>query len=129
VRLYPERLAVKREDHAVTDKALNEAANRIAHAILKERSTGSEPIALVFEHGIDVIAAILGTLKAGNFYVALDSSFPAKRMLSILQDSEAALIVSNDHNIGVAHQLTQDRRALLNIDEIDSSVASDDPAP
>jgi amino acid adenylation domain-containing protein len=129
VRLYPERLAVKRDDHAVTYKALNEAANRIAHAILKQRSTGSEPIALVFEHGIDVIAAILGTLKAGKFYVALDSSFPAERMLSILQDSEAALIVSNDHNIGVAHQLTQDSRALLNIDEIDSSVASDDPAP
>ena len=79
VHLYPHRLAVKAGDRSLTYDALNRVANRIARAIVAKRRTGSEPIALLFEHGIDAITAIFGTLKTGKFYVALDPSFPAQR--------------------------------------------------
>ena len=66
VRLYPDRLAVKMGEYALTYDELNRYANRIGRAILQQRGSGSEPIALLFEHGIDVIAAMMGVLKAGN---------------------------------------------------------------
>jgi len=68
VRQYPERLAVKAGDRALTYDQLNQAVNRIARSILDKRGAGTEPVALLFEHGIDGIAAILGVLKAGKFY-------------------------------------------------------------
>ena len=34
---YPDRLAVKTRNHALTYNALNRAANRVAHAILAKR--------------------------------------------------------------------------------------------
>jgi amino acid adenylation domain-containing protein len=125
VKEYPNRLAVKVGNRALTYDALNQLVNRIARAILTKGRAGSEPIALLFEHGVDVIAAIFATLRAGKFYVALDPSFPAERMTSIWQDSQAGLIVTNDHSIDLAHKLTNDTRALLNIDEIHAATSFD----
>ena len=58
VRLHPGRLAVKMGERALTYDELNKVANQIARAILVRRGQGSEPIALLFEHGIEVVAAI-----------------------------------------------------------------------
>ena len=123
VRTYPDRLAVKAGDRSLTYDRLNRTANRIAGAILEKRGGGSEPIALLFEHGVAVIAAIFGVLKAGKFYVALSPSLPRERILYILEDAQAGLIVTNNRNADLARALTT--RALLNIDEIDDSFSSD----
>jgi len=121
VQEFPDRLAIKMGDRALTYDDLNQAANRIARAILAKRGEGSEPIALLFEHGIDAIAAIFGVLKAGKFYVALDCSIPRERICYILQDSQASLILTNSRNLGLARTLTTDTPGLVNIDEIEGS--------
>jgi acyl-CoA synthetase (AMP-forming)/AMP-acid ligase II len=78
VRMYPDRLAVKMEGRLLTYDELNRYANRIARAILEKRGSGSESIALLFEHGIDVIAAILGVLKSGKFLLLWTRRFQAR---------------------------------------------------
>jgi amino acid adenylation domain-containing protein len=124
-RQYPGRLAVKMGDRSLTYDAFNRAANRIARAILAKRGHGSEPIALLFDHGIDVLLALFGVLKAGKFYVAINSTFPPERMNTILEDSEAGLIATNTGNAELARTLTHAGRGLLNIDAIDGSVSSE----
>jgi non-ribosomal peptide synthetase component F len=104
---------------------LNQAANQIARAILAKRGPGSEPVALLFEHGIDVILAIYGVLKARKFYVAINSTFPPERINTILEDSGAGLIATNGSNAKLARSLTHGARGLLNIDAIDGSVSSE----
>ena len=122
VQLYPERLAITMGDRSLTYDELNRYANRVARAILDKRGARSEPIALLFDHGIDAIVAIFGTLKAGKFYFALDPLFPAERIAYMLEDSQAGLIVTNNRNVGLARQLTNEFRAVLNTDEIDGSL-------
>jgi amino acid adenylation domain-containing protein len=127
VRLYPHRLAVKAGNRSLTYEALNRAANRIAHAILAKRGAGNEPVALLFEQGIDVIIAIFAVLKAGKFYVALDASFPEERMNHILEDSGSQVILSNPHKWNLARQLSRGGRVLLRCDEIDDSHSPENP--
>ena len=67
--MYPDRLAVKDKNHALTYRELNKAANRMAHAILAQRGEGEELGALTFNQGIRAIAAILGALKSGKPHV------------------------------------------------------------
>ena len=55
VRLYPGRLAVTSGNHSLTYDGLNRAANRVGRAITALRGEASEPVALLFENGIDVI--------------------------------------------------------------------------
>jgi amino acid adenylation domain-containing protein len=125
VRKYPDRLAAKMRNCTLTYDQLNRAANRISRNILGNRGKESEPVALLFERGIDAIAAILGILKTGKFYVALDPTFPAQRNAYILNDSQANLIVTNNRNLALANELATHGYNVLNIDEIDNGLMSD----
>ena len=128
VRLYPDRLAIKAKDRALTYDELNGAANRIAAQILaKQRNTG-EPVALLFEQGIEAITGILGILKAGRFYVALDPSFPARRLASILEDSGAGLLLTDQQNIRMGSELANNRCQLLDVDASETNVSTDNPS-
>ena len=128
VRLYPDRLAVTSGNRSLTYDGLNRAANRIGRAIVALRGEASEPIALLFENGIDVITAIFGLLKAGKFYVVLNPSFPFERNIGVLKDSQARLIVTAKGYLELAQKLAGNDRTLLNCDEIDVSPCSDDLA-
>ena len=125
VQRYPQRLAVKMGDRAISYDELNRYANRIARGIMQTRGPGSEPIALLIEHSIEAIAAIFGVLKAGKFFVALDPTFPLERLSYIVEDSGAGLIATNNGNIDLASKLKNDTRRLLNIDESNTSYSSD----
>lgn len=127
VRLYPDRIAVKVGKRSLTYVALNQAANQIARAILETGRQENAPIALVFESGIDIIAAILGVLKAGKVYVPLDPLFPMVRNADVLADSEPSVIVTNTENLPLARTLARGKLALINVDEHCCSYAVDNP--
>ena len=117
---YPDRLAVKTKNHSLTYNDLNSTANRMAHTILNQRGRKNEPVALLMEHDAPVIAAILGALKAGKFYVPLDPSLPHLRVKYILEDLQASYIVTNNKNLSLAKSLAGTVLDLVNIDELDS---------
>ena len=95
VRRHPDRLAVKSGAAAWSYTELNARANRIAHAILEARSEPGETVALVLDQGVELVAAILGALKAGKIYVPLDPSLPAERLAELIADSRAPLVVTD----------------------------------
>src|ERR1700693_5308200 len=80
VRAYGDRLAVKWDRGSYTYAALNATANRLARAMLSRGGSAAEPVALLFEHGGEALAAIMATLKAGKFYVVLDPGDPPDRL-------------------------------------------------
>ena len=125
---YPDRVAVESAKHQLTYDALNRVANRIAHAILAGRSPGVEQVALLLETDAPVIAAILGVLKTGKIYVPLDSSLPRARLAYILENSRAALLITNSKNLSFALELSQDRVPIINLDALDPSLPTDNPA-
>jgi amino acid adenylation domain-containing protein len=127
VTQFPHRVAVKSRSDTLTYAALNHMANRIAHAILQHRGAGAETIAVLFEQGAPVIAAILGVLKAGKIYVALDPSFPQAQLTHMLDDSQAALIVTNGKHLALANAWIQGTRHVLNVDCLDAPVADENP--
>jgi len=127
VRFHPNRLAVKGSGEELTFGQLNDAANRIAHTILRERGEKSEPIALLCEQGVSAIVSILGLLKAGKFYVPLDPSLPITRMREILGDSGAALIITNSRNLPAAEKLSAHGYRLINIETVEPGGATGNP--
>jgi len=90
------RLAVKTRNLELTFAELNECANRIAWAILEKRGEQPEPVALLMKQGARLIAAILGILKAGKFYVPLDPDSPRPHLKNMLEHSQASLIVDEE---------------------------------
>jgi amino acid adenylation domain-containing protein len=124
---YPDQLAVKTESQRVTYDALNRAANRLAHAILSRPEKRPEPVALFVDHGVPLIIANLAVLKAGNISLRMDPSAPQPRILHLLQDSQATLIVADNKNRSIAREWAKGERELINMDELDSSLSDGNP--
>jgi len=127
VERNPNRLAVKDKSGAFTYQELNQAANRIAHAILDQRGEGKEPIALLFEQSAQAIVAILGVLKAGNFYVPLEPMEPWNRLSGMLDDAQVKIIVTNSKNLPISNSLASSSLKIICMDDLHSRLSPQNP--
>src|SRR5262249_40727885 len=94
VEKTPDAIALVFEDQRLTYRQLNNRANQIAHHLQK---LGVGPEALVgicLERSIDLIVAILATLKAGGAYIPLDPMYPKDRLEFMLQDAEIGIVLT-----------------------------------
>lgn len=79
----------------VTYGELNELANRFAHLLI-DRGVGAETcVGLHLPPGVELIAAMLGTMKSGGAYVPLDPDLPAGRLAQIIECARPGVIVSS----------------------------------
>jgi amino acid adenylation domain-containing protein len=128
VEEYPNRVAVKAADHALTYQDLNNASNRIAHAILAARGDGEEPIALLVEQGLAAVVMLLGVLKAGKFYVPLDPSHPPTRLCTVVRDAQPPLILTDAAHHSLAAEIAQESIQLVDCDRLNSRrVSAENP--
>jgi amino acid adenylation domain-containing protein len=124
---FPDRVAVTMRNRTLTYQELNQAANRLAHAILAQRGETQEPIALLMDHDIPLIVAIVGVLKAGKICVVLDPSFPKDRSVFLLEDSQASLLITDNENLYLAVEYANERCGFVDINELDSGFSIDNP--
>ncbi|HLP59831.1 MAG TPA: amino acid adenylation domain-containing protein, partial [Candidatus Deferrimicrobium sp.] len=129
VEKTPYRIAVKIKNNHFTYDELNRYAGRIAGLIgNKLKLKQGERVGLLFEHGYDMIAAIMGTLKGGQVYVPLSSSYPLKRLSYMLADSESSLLLTNNENISLAPALVEENHIEIgNIDESNHDILIEKP--
>jgi amino acid adenylation domain-containing protein len=127
VALYPDHLAVKHGDSVLTYQGLNRASNQLARVLLERTKRSDSPIAFLIEHGISQIVAILGILKTGCPYVALDPSFPLARLEFILRDSQASILVTNNENLSLVDEFTGSKYQIVNLDEVDPDSPWENP--
>jgi len=127
VQKHPQNIAIKTDQCEWSYEALNQLSNQIGQTILNACGAGEERVALLFEHGAPMIAAMLGVLKSGKSYVPLDTSYPQERLVYILEDAEAGTIVTNQLNQRLAQKLSQTTRHLINIDELEEMTLSREP--
>lgn len=92
----PDAVALVYEDHELSYGRLNESANRLAHYLLILGIGPEVRVAVCMERGIEAVVAILAVLKAGGAYVPLDPTHPPGRLLQMLEDSQAVLILTQE---------------------------------
>ena len=102
-----EALVVERQ--SLTYDELNCRANQLAH-YLQTVGVGSDVlVGLCMERSVEMVVALLGVLKAGGAYVPLDPDYPQERLDFMLQDSQAAVLLTQAH----LSQRFQDTRAKV----------------
>jgi amino acid adenylation domain-containing protein len=93
----PQAIALKFESTTVTYKELNQRANQLAHH-LRTLGVGSEVIVgICLPRGIEMMVGLLGIFKAGGAYLPLDPDYPKARIAFMLQDSQAKVLVTEEH--------------------------------
>ena len=106
VRARGKNIAVKYGDEAITYEELDRQSNRIANTLLARCGDRAQPIVLLIEQGITLVACILGILKAGKFYVPLDPTHPPARLRHILTNSSTQVLLCDAPNMKLANELS-----------------------
>lgn len=123
-RAYPHRLAIKAGEHAVRYDQLDMMANRVAEKFRGEASTQAEPVSLLIDNGPDLIATMLGVLKAGRFFILVDASLPTARVAAIVRDSHSRLLLHQKRHGLMAKEIAADCR-LVELENLDTSACID----
>ncbi|HLL48570.1 MAG TPA: amino acid adenylation domain-containing protein, partial [Longimicrobiaceae bacterium] len=95
-RRTPGAVAVVFGGEALTYLQLDERANRLARHLVRLGVGPEVRVGLCLERGLEVMVAILGVMKAGGAYVPVDPAHPAERIGYTLEDSEVALVLTQE---------------------------------
>jgi amino acid adenylation domain-containing protein/non-ribosomal peptide synthase protein (TIGR01720 family) len=90
----PDRTAVVSGDTRWTFAELDARANAIAERLAAHGAGPERVVALALPRTADMIAAILGTHKAGAAYLPVDPDYPADRIAFMLADAAPACVVT-----------------------------------
>lgn len=93
-----DRIAVRCERKSYTYKELNNRANQLASHLLEKGLKAGECVGLWMNRSADMVAGILGILKAGGVYVPLDNHMPKGRINYILRDCKASYVITEENN-------------------------------
>ena len=85
----PHSTAVVDANHALSYAELNARADRVAR-LLQDHGVGPDtPVGIMLDRSADLVAALLGVLKAGGAYLPVETDTPPARVAQILGGSGA----------------------------------------
>jgi len=117
----PDRLAVRCGDDTVTYAELDARANRIAHLLRRNGAHAGALVGIALDRSIDMLAAVLGTLKTGAGYVPLDPGFPTERLNYMVSDASLAVLLTQT---GHADRFDLRGRPVLALDQLGEELAA-----
>ena len=91
-----DEIALVASDDSLTYEELNNKANRIANALINKGVKPKSNILIMLPRTSDLIASIIGVLKAGCTFIPLDLKFPKERIEYIYENSQADYIINID---------------------------------
>ncbi len=96
----PDAIAVSCGSKQFTYAELDQKANQLANRLVAAGISPDTTVGLCLDRSIDLVAGLLGILKAGGVYVPLDPSYPPDRLAHILDQAAPQIIVTRQtlHN-------------------------------
>ena len=121
----PDAIALNDTDGAMSFAELNNASNQLAHKLISTYETGpTSMVGVRLDRSRNLIIGILGILKTGGSYLALDPNLPEGRLNFMMDDADLKVIlVENNTDLHAEtgrHSITQ-----LAIDDISDQPVDD----
>lgn len=122
--LLPNEIALVAGEEKTTYQDLNSRANALAHHLIGLGVGPGSRVAICVERGVDMIVALVATLKAGAAYVPIDPSYPKERVAFMAADARVALVLTQSAR---RSELSGATGALLAIDDLEPAVLPKQP--
>ena len=116
VALNKDKPALIYQDQIVTYQQLDEASSHLCALLQQKGVRTGESIPLVALRTPEYIIGILAICKAGASYIPLDARYPEKRILDIVRQSDAGLILTSNSEIN--GHLGSARAEIIAIDSV-----------
>ena len=113
----PDATALIYQEKRWSYRELNEAANCLAHALVRKGVGRGSLVGVFLERSPEMVVALMGILKSGAAYVPLDPSYPLERIRLLLKDAALSAIIS--HSL-VEHLLPAEASNVVLVDDRES---------
>jgi len=111
--MSPEALALTADPQSLSYGELDRRATRLAHHLRSLGVSADVLVGLYLPRSVEMVIGALGILKAGGAYVPMDPAYPAERLAFMLDDAQAAVLITSSH---LAHRLPAAKRELVYLD-------------
>jgi amino acid adenylation domain-containing protein len=91
----PRAVAVRFSGGHLTYAELDTRANQLAHRLIAAGVTTETPVALAVDRSLEAIVCMLGVLKAGGAYLALDHRMPVARQRAVIDDAGVRVVLAD----------------------------------
>jgi microcystin synthetase protein McyG len=122
----PDAPAVIAGDTTLSYRALDEAANRLAHLLVGLGVGQGARVAVCLERTEELPVALAAVLKAGAAYVPLDPHHPGERLRDIIGDAEVSCVVTLSH---LAHLFDGSGAAVVPLDRVADELVAQPGTP
>jgi natural product biosynthesis luciferase-like monooxygenase protein len=113
----PHSNAVSFEAGRLTYAELNRRANQLAWRVKEAGIDADGVVGIYLERSIDMVVAVLASLKAGGAYLPLDPGFPAERVRFMLDDATPKVVLTSST---LADKLTEFAGTIIRVDRDES---------
>lgn len=117
--LTPAGLAVKSLNREYTYAELKQASDVVARHVVSRGGKPHSRVAVMLDQGVNLLAAIIGVLKAGRICVPIEPDCPDERCASILVESSAEVLVTDTWHLQRARAFSGGTIDVIPIDSID----------
>jgi len=90
----PERTALIHGDHQITYGDLFDDVKKLAATLVSLEVGPDIPVVLFLERSVETVIAIYSILRAGGFYVPIDTEWPVDRIRTILTDTNPPVLLT-----------------------------------
>jgi amino acid adenylation domain-containing protein len=126
VRRTPAATAVVFQQERLTYRELDERAERLACRLQSLGVVPDQPVGICLERSLELVVGLLAILKAGGAYLPLDPAYPKERLAFMLEDSQAAVILTQEKLVPLLPH--SDRLHLLRLDNDGQAAATPNTA-
>ena len=122
----PEAIALVFQNEPMTYRQLDERSNQLAHYLQMLGVQQETLVGVLMERSQELMVALLAVLKAGGAYVPLDPGYPSDRIAFLIEDSQAAFILTTE---SICATLPAVSARVVCVDEKSSAIASQSMDP
>jgi amino acid adenylation domain-containing protein len=119
---FKDKTAIDYANKRITYAALEAKANNLANFLLSSGAAKGSSVAILIEDPVDVIAAIIGILKAGCVFVPLDPSIPEKRLEAMLAEVPPEWFLIESRFLGILEHVASGSAATARVVCVDNAV-------
>lgn len=111
----PDAIAVVGDSHEWTYREVNLRANQVANYLQRQRVGPDAIVGICMDRSAELLAAILGVLKAGGAYLPLDPAYPPERLGFMMTDAKVVAVITH-HDVSDRLPRTKHPTLVLDAD-------------
>lgn len=82
------------DNQTINYRKLNVKSNQLARILRRKGVKPESIVGILIDNTMNMMVAILGVLKAGGAYLPLDPDYPNERIMTILSDCKAVMLIT-----------------------------------